>query len=135
MTKPHGIADDLAVIRRLIVASLAIIVVIGAIFYTSSRSTDRRLEHAIRQMAVQRDAARVAVCRRDNAQSDAAVDYARGQAQVLIDTAWRGRTPSAEEQARAAGYIDAAGNAARAPFPKRSCTKTAIDAYYGDPAK
>jgi hypothetical protein len=127
MPKEQSELDRLLNPLRVVIGLVGLMVVggliAGAVFISSLRANDRAI---IRQ----RDEARRTVCLRDNKQSDDAVAYARGQAQVLIAFAYRNRTPTPTEREVSDSYTKAQEDQARKLFPKRVCTKKAIDDYY-----
>lgn len=123
-------SDPVLLARRLreIVTALRIICVCGAVitlgiilFIASLRANDAAIVKT-------RTEARLAECRRDNTRAAEAVESARSQAEVLVETA-RANGRSAGPAADAA-YIAAQESAARDLFPPRACDKASIDAYY-----
>lgn len=139
MTKPHGIADDLAVIRRLIVASLAIIVVIGAIFYTSSRGTDSelraqnaRLKATVDQIVKTRVEGRITTCASDQRFELAHNRLVQGNkdfiSKLLGDAA--ATKPAAERPAILSYAVDRGAEFELTKAPVRGCTPAAIAAFY-----
>lgn len=109
--------------QKFVIVALTLIVLAGALFVASARANDRAIVKT-------REEARLAECRRDNRQSDRAVEYARQQAMVLVMASQRGRDVPAADRARAEAYVESSLKAARRLYPERSCSQKAIERYY-----
>lgn len=121
------IDDDLTTIRRLIVASVVVVIAIGTIFWLSSRSTDQNF---IRQRAT----SRVGACSQANELALKSRQSAADQARVLIaaSNAANPNNPTAAQQAQIDAYLAAQIAAARKTFPLRDCTPTGISDFYNN---
>lgn len=124
--KERSIENELRTIRLLNFVALAVVLVIGTVFWLSARSTTD-------DIIATRTEARRAECFRDNDRSDKAVAKERKSAEVLIAAARRVPVEKFDTIALTdveRHYIDDQVAGAISIYPKRSCTPAAIKAYY-----
>lgn len=136
MNEPRSTSSELRNIRRLIIASVVIVVVLGGTWGLQSNSTDRNLQRAVDDIVEARTEARNTTCLRDNAIRRDAGEAAARKAQDFIDAqraytgapASTGKLKAAEE-----AYVESQRAVTLDAYPHRDCSKAGIDAFYANP--
>lgn len=140
MTQPiktaTSVADQLKGIRRTGLLSLAVVIVIGGVFYKSTTDADHRIEKAVDDIIQTRSEARLTQCRRDNLIRHDAGEAAAKKAVDFINAqkAYSGAGPSTGKlKAAEDAYIESQRQVTLDAYPLRDCRPFGTDAYYENP--
>lgn len=139
----NPIENQLRSIRNVGLLSLAVVLVIGGLFYWASSSTDRDLQRqnaelkaAIAQIVEARTEARHTTCARanlvreeaGNAAAEKARDFIRSQRAYTGAPESTGRLKAAED-----AYIESQRQVTLNSYPKQDCSAAGVEAFYKNP--
>jgi hypothetical protein len=130
--KPRTLGDDLHVIRNLMLASVAFVVVIGGLFAWNSLAADAHLQRTVDDIVAARTEGRLTTC-----QSDQRFELAHNRLvtanEVFVTTILRdsAATKPPDERPAILAYAAArTGEFEVTKVPVRDCSPAGIEAFY-----